>query len=253
MLKLSVSAIGAYEKCPKQYHYRYIEKPDVERIKHPATEFGSCAHLALELFHKAVIKNNVSMDRAPELMKWCMKKAVSEFDIGILKQPMWSPDGDKGGLALLKDILQVYLDNLKRDGMPNVVGIEIPYNFKMDGVLVRGYIDRIDKINDNTYHVIDYKTSKSEKYLNDFQLLVYAEAIKRIYSDCENVHGSYMLLKHGCKMLSYKFSDLDHKRAIRRIKKNGVLIQEDKRWVKNPSVLCNWCDYQDICQNNWAG
>tara|TARA_Y100000034_G_C6876247_1_gene400794 strand:+ start:773 stop:1534 length:762 start_codon:yes stop_codon:yes gene_type:complete len=252
MLKLSVSSIGTYEKCPKQYHYRYIEKPDVERVKWPATEFGSCAHLALEIFHKTIIKKNLSMDALPSLMKWCMKKALSEFDMELLRAPMWSPDGDKPGLVFLKEILQTYLDDIREGGIPNVVGVEVPYNFNYQGVLVRGYIDRVDKIGDETYRVVDYKTSKSPKYLNDFQLLVYAEAIKRIYDDCKIVHGSYMLLKHDCRLISYEFSDLDHKRALKKIAKNSSLIQSDKRWVKIPSVLCNWCDYQEICQNNWT-
>jgi ATP-dependent helicase/DNAse subunit B len=252
MLKLSVSSIGTYEKCPKNYHYRYIEKPDVKRVKHPATEFGSCAHLALELFHKVIMKKDIPEDKYASLMKWSMKKAILEFDIDILKQDMWSPDGDVPGLELLKVVLQSYLHKIGQEGLPNVVGVEVPYTFEIDGSIMRGYMDRVDIISPGVYHVVDYKTSKNKKYLTDFQLVVYAEAIRRLYPDCKEVHGSFVLLKHNCESMSWRFSDIDYKRALKKISKNNNLIKTDDRWVKKPSILCAWCDYESICQNSWA-
>ena len=58
MLKLSVSSMDTYKTCPKKYHYRYVEKVKVEVKKHTFTEFGSCAHLILELFHQRVSSDN---------------------------------------------------------------------------------------------------------------------------------------------------------------------------------------------------
>jgi len=252
ILKLSVSSIGTYDKCPKQYHYRYIEKPDVERNKWAATEFGSCAHLALELFHKAIIKRGVSSENYPKLMRWAFKKAMDSYDVSILNQDVWSPDGDKNGLTFLKEILQTYLNKIKEDGLPNVVGVEVRYTFEVNGSIMRGFIDRVDKVGDGEYRVVDYKTSKNPKYLNDFQLLVYAEAIKRKYKDAVKVHGSYMLLKHECKMLDWTFGSLDHENVIKKIASSANAISIESRWVKKPSILCNWCDYKPICQDSWA-
>jgi ATP-dependent helicase/DNAse subunit B len=252
ILKLSVSSIGTYEKCPKNYHYRYIEKPDIEKNKWPATEFGSCAHLALELFHKTINNKSVPRSQYSKLMKWAYKKALSEFDIGILDQDVWSPSGDKNGLEYLKEILQEYLNKISSDGMPNVIGIEVSYNFYIDGTMIRGYIDRLDKIGDGEYRVVDYKTSKNKKYLNSFQLLVYAEAIRRMYPDAKIIHGSYMLLKHNCETMDWTFSDSDLEKVVKKISKRADMIKSESRWVKKPSILCNWCDYKKICQESWA-
>ena len=90
---------------------------------------------------------------------------------------------------------------------------KFPFNFKInDTTLVRGFIDRIDKVGKNEYRVVDYKTSKNAKYLTDFQLLVYSEALRRVYKDVEIVHGSYIMLKHDCKSYDYTFriNDLDN-------------------------------------------
>jgi len=252
MLKLSVSSIGTYEKCPKQYQYRYILKPDVVREKHPATEFGSCAHLALEIFHKVLMKKRVDPLDYPRLMTWSSTKAIKEFDKSILSEPTWTPDGDIPGIIFLKDILQDYLNLLKRDGVPNVIGVEVPYSFKIGGSTIRGYIDRLDKVADGEYRVVDYKTSKNPKYLTEFQLLVYADAIRRKYPDAKVVHGSYMLLKHNCKTKDWTFSSNDFERVTKKILKRADQISTEKRWVKKPTVLCNWCDYKTICQDSWS-
>ena len=37
-----------------------------------------------------------------------------------------------------------------------------------------------------------------------------------------------------------------------KIVKFGNLISTDKEWEKKPSKLCDFCDFKDICVNNWA-
>ena len=97
-MKLSVSSMGTYDKCPKKYFYRYIEKPEVEVVKWGFTEFGSCAHLILELFHKTLLKKNIPADKYPALMKWAFKKSIKQFDYDLLNDKVWTPSGDKNGI-----------------------------------------------------------------------------------------------------------------------------------------------------------
>ena len=48
---------------------------------------------------------------------------------------------------------------VRKNGLPNVISTEKDYSFEVkEGVIVRGFIDRIDKISDTHYHVLDYKT-----------------------------------------------------------------------------------------------
>ena len=172
--------MDTYTKCPKKYHYRYIEKPDVEESKWNFTEFGSCAHRILELFHLEILKRLVKKEEYPLLMKRCFRDGIKEFDINILEEPTWTPEGDQPGIIYMREIIQDYLDNIKENGMPDVIGVEMPFSFKIDDdSIVRGYIDRVDRVGPGEYRVVDYKTSKNEKYLSEFQLLVYAEALSR--------------------------------------------------------------------------
>lgn len=252
--KFSVSSLDTHKKCPKKYHYRYIEKPDVKAEKWAFTELGSCAHRIIELFHERLLKGHVDMADFPMLMKECFVAGVKEFDLRLLQQDTWMPSGDMPGTMALKVMIQDYLDYLRGlDELPNVLANEMPYSFKLnDSTMVRGYIDRVDRVSEGVYAVVDYKTSKNPKYLNDFQLLVYAEALRRKFKDVKKVYGSYVMLKHKSASKDYEFNSYDMDKCNEKLHKRSGLIYEDKTWVKKPSILCRYCDYRSICQDAWA-
>ena len=245
--------MDTYSKCPKKYHYRYIEKPEVEESKWNFTEFGSCAHRILELFHIDVAKLGATEEDYAKIMKSCFKRGVKEFDINILEEPVWTPDGDRSGIIYMREIIQDYLNLIKENGMPDVIENEMPFTFAIDdSSIVRGYIDRVDRVGPGEYRVIDYKTSKNEKYLTEFQLLVYAEALNRKFGDVKVVYGSFMLLKHKCKTKDFVFRKSDLERCNKLLLKKASNIESDNTWVKKPTFLCQWCDYRPICQDSWA-
>lgn len=240
LLKMSVSSMSTYDKCPKQYHYKYIEKIKIEDHKNEGTELGSCAHEILELFHDTILKEPIGEESYASLMKKLFIQSIGKYE---LKQEQ---------ISELKQIVQDYLITLKRDGMPTIVGIERDFAFNLGEYKVSGFIDRIDKVADCEYRVVDYKTNKNPKYLTDFQLNVYAIAIKEMFPDAKKVTGSYILLKHQCAMKSWEFTDSDIKSCKAKIEKYGTLITGEKRWIKKPTVLCNYCEYRSICQDVWT-
>ena len=227
MIKLSVSSIDTYNSCPKKYEYRYIQKLRMNKPAWNFTEFGSCAHLILELFHNRADKNTNPNDYSKIMME-SFKDAVTDkqFDPTILRSYVWSPTGDRPGFEYLKDISKEYLGLIRKNGMPDVVGNEVAYSFEIiDGVTVRGYIDRIDKISPTHYKVVDYKTSKNAKYLKPFQLLVYSLAIKRMYPEVETVSGSFVLMKHNFKEISYDFGSMEIEDTFNTIVKKSNQIR----------------------------
>lgn len=233
--------MGTYEKCPKKYHYQYIEKPPIPPQDWSHLEFGKCAHRALELFHKDLCENVRSPEEYSAVMKTSFKDALSEFDMDILK-----PE-----LPALKEVLQSYLSKILDKGLPQVIANELNFEYKIDDYVVRGFIDRIDKISPGHYKVVDYKTNKNPKYLSNFQLLLYAIAIKEVYKDAEKISGAYVLLKHSCDTLEYEFEEKDLADTADKVRKIGTSIDTTIEWEKRPSILCNWCDYQSLCQNSW--
>ena len=55
------------------------------------------------------MKDNISEDKHPELMKECFIIGVREFDSNILEERVWTPDGERPGLEYLKEVIQNYL------------------------------------------------------------------------------------------------------------------------------------------------
>lgn len=237
--------MGTFKKCPKQYHYRYIDKPDIPKKDWSFLEFGKCAHRVLELFHEDLIENVRRPDEYHLVMKNSFKDALKEFDLKILRDD----------LPELKEILQFYLDKMLKDGIPQVISNELEFKIMVGDYMVRGYIDRIDKVGPGEYHVVDYKTNKNPKYLKNFQLLLYALVIKEKFPDAKKIKGSYVLLKHECKSLSWDFTDKDIQKARDKVLEIGTSIDARgvlaEKWEKKPTRLCNWCDYKSICQDNW--
>jgi len=119
-------------------------------------------------------------------MKDSFKNGLKEFRLHLFKNE----------LPYLQEIMQDYLNIIYKDGLPEVVGIETPFEIEIGGYIMRGFIDRIDRIGPGKYEVVDYKTSKSPRYLTSFQLLVYCSCDKRRYFQMlKRYNGSYCLLK----------------------------------------------------------
>ena len=61
-----------------------------------------------------------------------------------------------------------------------------------------------------------------------------------------------MLLKHDFKEIEYEFTEFDLDQCMDEVMKNLSSIRVEKNWVKNPTRLCDWCDYKSICFGKWT-
>lgn len=242
IIKLSASAVKTYEQCPRKYYYTYIEKAPRKQWAH--FDLGNICHKALEIFHEIYMEEGLDKRRSlAKLMGHSFKKARKEF-----------PDMDDDMLAEAKDLLAGYLNKVREEGMPLVKGIETSFDFNIDkNIRIRGFLDRLDVTKDGRFHIVDYKTTKKVKYLDDFQLLVYGLWLKENHPDIKSFKGSYVLLRHDSQYKEYEFTLED----IDRVKKSLVgyadKIRNENSWTPIPTILCNWCDFKEICpaQKAW--
>lgn len=238
LIKLSASSTKTFEQCPRKYYYTYIEKLPKKSWAH--LKLGTFCHRVLELFHKQWILNkNLNL---VDLIGNCFLTARGEDDfIGML------PDQ----LEEAKEMLQEYLFGVEKRGMPNTLFVEEPFKISVDKFLLRGFMDRIDIDPDGLFHIVDYKTTKNEKYLDDFQLLVYGMALKSKYPDMDRFRGSYVLLRKGSKLVTNEYSMHDVYKCEKKILDFGIRIEQEQKWEKRPGPLCNWCDFYDTCMGGW--
>src|ERR1700722_1554920 len=239
-LRLSVSKCKTYSDCQKKYKFAYIDKlPQKEFIFHT---FGKFLHKVLEDFHLEYI--NGSTEKFSTVMSKVFKSAKSEFKLSSEMQKE------------AYEIINAYLKKISiEDGESKIIAVEKKFDFAItDRVILNGMIDRIQLDGDGILHVADYKTTKNKKYLkNDFlQLLTYAYVIWSENQDIEKVRGSYVLLRHNFEYITKEFVKDEILEIKNKYEDYAKQIEEEQLWRPNPTRLCEYCSYLDICKEEIA-
>jgi len=120
---------------------------------------------------------------------------------------------------------------------------------KLEGVLaIKGTIDLITRVNENTFEVIDWKTGRrldwatgqektQEKLETDAQLRIYHYAISKLYSDIQNIIVSIDFINDGGAFsLCYEPSDLVETEYM--IKRKFEYIKATKKPLLSKSWKC---------------
>lgn len=233
-IKLSASSCKTYEQCSRKYFYTYIDKQP--KLDHDYFLLGNLCHETLELFHGSYLQSKVPKTKLKALMTSSFAKVQQE-----LKPPQEMAIEAFG-------LLGEYLDRLLKDGMPNVKGVELPFEFELsDSVVIRGFIDRID-YTDTGLKIVDYKTTKNTKYLDPFQLSIYGLWLRKENPALERYDAAYLLLRHKSTEKAYTITatDLDH--THKDLLNYAQKIKGESTWATSPSILCRWCDFNNICE-----
>jgi len=256
-LELSFSSTETFKTCNRKYYYNYVLK--LSRKFWPWLIFGNFVHLVFEKFYKYVLyfsKRNLPYDK-----KQLIKRA---YISAVKKQHRLSLNTDLPAITDkqkedCKDIIREYLKRPNLDEA-KVLFVEKSFYIDIDDTLaVKGYIDRIDKINENLYHIVDYKTSKKSYHIDkNNQLSLYAAALKQILGkkDLKIIRildfikiektssGEYDHSKEGAMFLEIK--EIADK--IRQLKLNG----SDEDWKATPNDFCWCCDFKNSCDRDVA-
>ena len=118
--------------------------------------------------------------------------------------------------------------------------------------ILRGIIDRIDQLPDDTYEVIDYNTHaemwEQEKIDSDLQLTLYAMGCEQIVK-APAAALSYYFLAHN-KVVTTSRSKLQIKDAERELEAVAVSIEKGD-FTPNTS-RCPRCDFRMSCKFSTA-
>jgi len=258
-------SLGLYVKCPKQFYFEYLDNytsvyPHKQEIKNIQIEAGKRKELTLgSLLH--IILNDFF--RLP-------KDERHEEKIVTLLKETWTGEnggarGKSGGFPNIEEERQWYreaLDILTRfchsqDLAPDIAYLPekekenefikanfLKVNVRSD-VTLAGKIDRIDKSETGeVYHLIDYKTGKSEQN-DDFQLMAYSILATEALG-MPPTKASYLYLRSG----NLKSFD-PNKEAIEctkaRIIEIAEQIRNEKDFLPRPTKMCYYCDYLEFC------
>ena len=233
-MRLSYSSISDYLNCPLKYKFRYIDKLPTKKT--PALSFGSSLHEALAFFY------NVKTPTPPAL-----DAVLNELKDKWLSDGYSSKAEEKQYFAHGRQVItQFYETNIANFQPP--VALEHKFYLPIENFTLSGVIDRLDKVSEGRFEVIDYKTSRKlppQTVIDkDLQLSIYHLATKEIWGFAPKAVSLYFLLPNY-KMSSVR-SDEQIKATLDTIKKVAGRI-EAALFEPTQNNLCPWCDFQPYC------
>jgi DNA helicase-2/ATP-dependent DNA helicase PcrA len=235
MLSLSASDLSLYLTCPLKYKFARVfgipQEPTINQ------RFGILIHNVLERFHKEPPENDE--DGLPLL--------TNLFETGWRRTGFGSTDDELQFRDRAREALRLYWERERvAEGEP--VWLEKKFDFKVGEHHVRGRVDRVDRLPDGDYELIDYKTGerRTEAELeSDLQLALYRLAAREAW-EVEASTGSYYYVLDADKVAAPTKPD-DAERVERTVLQVGEgILGQDFEPRPSPSV-CGWCDYRLIC------
>lgn len=233
--RLSYSSINTYEQCPLQYRFRYIDRLEWEAK--PALSFGNSLHDALEWLYSVKTPHPPGLD---ELLDHLSEVWVKEGYSGEAEEGRYFEHA--------REVLSTfYRANIGRFRMP--VAVEQRFEVEMEGFVLTGKIDRMDRHDDGTYEILDYKTNRKlpprSKLASDLQLPIYQYAAGHVWGVTPAKLTFYYLLPNQ-KFSTRPWDEGRINGMIERI--SGIASSIGTGLFQpTPNNLCPWCDFKSLC------
>lgn len=248
MARYSYSKLQTYGNCPLQYKYRYIDRVPVEVGPSIEAFLGSRVHDALEWLYSQA-KDQLIPPSVEELLAryHALWDAAWTEDIRIVRQRT-EPEAYR---RVGEKCLELYYDRHTPFDEGIVLGLEEPFSIPLeDGILLVGYLDRLEKRDGDIYEVHDYKTSgrlpTPAEAARDEQAGWYALAVRERFPHAGEIRLVWHYLRFDERLVtarSAEESEALKADIVRRIR----AIEAARSFPPQESALCAWCDYFQIC------
>ncbi len=236
-LVLSASDIDTYRACPLRYKLgRVLKIPSAQTLHQ---RFGIVVHQVLERYHAA---EHTTVEQMMDLFEGCWRRGgFGDSDKErALKGTSELHVKARAALVLYHRRLEAH------EAEP--VWFERSFSFKLGPHHLRGRVDRVDKLEDGAYELIDYKTSRpktAEQLADDVQLSLYAVGARESW-EVEAERLSYYYVLDDVK-IPVPSAEMDPDWIARVVAEVGEAIM-GQRFEPTPSPsVCGLCDYRIAC------
>lgn len=234
---LSFSRLQRFEQCPLSFKLHYID----QRKSEPGVplRFGKAIHAVLEtLLGEAVATRAtgpLSSARAIELFgpEWAKASLVG---LELFAQ----------GVAILKQFVR---DEGVLDPS-SVLATEKEFRLEIGGFSVLGFIDRVNRVDDETVEIVDYKTNHQlftrDEVDASLQMSLYELAARQLWPWAKKVRLTFWMLRHGLRQTTTRTADeLDAAKAY--VEAMGKQTEAASDYPARVHSGCTYCDHRSAC------
>ncbi len=249
---LSPSRAADFKTCPLLYRFRTIDR--LPERKSLAAVRGTLVHTVLEKLYDLPAGERTP-DAARELLAPAWEElsadpAVTElFQAAETGEPAPSLDQWLVSAGKLVDAYFSLEDptRIQPEGREQLVEVTLP-----DGLLLRGFVDRLDVARNGALRVVDYKTGSMPREAFEskalFQMKFYALVLWRT----RGVVASQLKLLYlgDGDALTYAPDEGELVRFERTLQAIWAAIERavaTQDFRPNRTRLCDWCDHQALC------
>lgn len=240
-VSLSASSVSNFETCPAMWAASSVAKAPEGRK--PAADLGSACHNALEEW----VVNDFAFDESNTL-----ELLTKIYDAHY--HDLFGDDGSR--LDEGRDMIKTWYK--RTHPLTNeVLSVEVKQNFEIkwpDGdVIPFNYIfDRLDKHDDGSIEVVDYKTISfplsPDMMREKFQVRAYGLATQILYPEAPGIWITYDMLRHDPVSVYLKKEDNAEtwnylKNVVKRID-----AEDEDAPTERVNELCRWCPRKHVCE-----
>jgi len=261
--KFSFSQLAAYSTCPLQYKYAFILKIPASTDK-ASLIFGRVLHNTLYNFllpflsERQILQGDLfaglEASARDSVKQKAAKELLGEKRLMELYAEFWQADGYASkeerekykikGREALKKFFIAY----KSAPVHEILFLEKKFSFKVGSDVIKGTIDRVDKLNDGSLEIVDYKTGRDKEKLEfkDKRQLILYQLFLEEFLGAKVSALSYYYLESGEKK-TFVATEKDITKLRLDITAEITAIKK-RDFTPTPSPMCSFCDFNSICE-----
>ncbi len=231
---LSASDIDTYRTCPLKYKFARVFRIPQEPTVHQ--RFGILVHQVLERFH------------ARDGFAGSLPELLGLLDAGWRRGGFGDSEEERQLRGKAASALTRYHTRFQSEEA-EPMWFERAFAFKLGPHLLRGRVDRVDRLPGGEYELIDYKTGRPKsatQLVDDVQLSLYAVGAREAWSLDSSQQAYYYLLDDQKVTVPADREDrFEWIQEVAMEVADGILSQG---FEPTPSfAACSVCDYRLVC------
>lgn len=245
---LSPSRAGDFMQCPLLFRFRVVDR--LPEAPSPAAVRGTVVHAVLErVFDLPAGARTVEAAAAMVAPQWTRLREENPDYESLFPE---DPEGLATWLEEARQLVARWFtledpNRLEPAEREVYVRAALP-----DGLVLHGYVDRVDVSPDGRVRVVDYKTGRAPKPAFEakalFQMKFYALVLWRLRSRRPEML-QLVYLGDG-QVLRHCPGEPDLLATERKVRALWAAILQSAAtgdWRPSPSRLCGWCDHRPVC------